>query len=128
MNIKDFKIIDRRHIAPYPVYLVTPSYDAFRKRYLSVKMNEIIMILHSGEWNAAVNIQSWKKTKQGVFKLYQKDPKIVDKCIKKFDKKIKKYNLKLILKMHYCWLISLQDTLGVNTNLKKLLLQILIIE
>jgi phosphoenolpyruvate synthase/pyruvate phosphate dikinase len=91
MNLKNYKIIDRRHIYPYPVYLVTPSYSLFLRTYLKIPFNRVIMIFNNGMWNCAIDLKEWGKSQEGMFRMYKKDPKIIDKFTKKFKKTIKKY-------------------------------------
>ncbi|MBW2982500.1 hypothetical protein KY343_06480 [Candidatus Woesearchaeota archaeon] len=91
MNLKNYKIIDRRHIYPYPVYLVTPSYSFFLRKYLNISFNKVLMIFDNGMWNCVINVKEWSKAQERMFKLYKKDPKIIDKFTKKFKKAIKKY-------------------------------------
>ena len=91
MKLENYKIIDRRHIYPYPVYLVTPSYSLFLRTYLKIPFNIVIMIFNEGMWNCAIDIKEWNKAQERMFKQYKKDPKIIDKFTKKFKKIIKKY-------------------------------------
>ncbi len=91
MNLKDYKRIDKRHICPYPVYLVTPSYSIFLRKYLKTSLNTAFMAFDEGMWNCVLNFKSFIKAQEKMFKWYEKDSKIIDKFTKKLKKVSKKY-------------------------------------
>jgi phosphohistidine swiveling domain-containing protein len=91
MNLKNYRIIDRRHIAPYPVYMVTPAYVKFAKEILNSKFDNFIMMFDNGMWNGIVNLVEFDNTKEKMFRYYLKNKKVIDKFTKKLDKNSKKF-------------------------------------
>ena len=64
MNLKNYENVDRRHISPYPVYLVTPGYGVFLRDYLNSELDDVIMFFDKGMWNIFIDVKKWRRLKR----------------------------------------------------------------
>ncbi|TKJ17809.1 hypothetical protein CEE44_04760 [Candidatus Woesearchaeota archaeon B3_Woes] len=84
MNLKNFVGVYKKHICPYPVLLVLPAYDRFYKKYLKTDLRGIYVLIDDGVWDTFVEEKYWNKGKEGMFRLFKKNSKIIDEFSKKF--------------------------------------------
>ena len=84
MGLKDYFMVYKKQIHPYPVLLVAAAYEAFQDKYIHVPFNKLIVFIDNGMWQAYVNVGTWDKAEQKMFELYEEDPEIIDRFISEF--------------------------------------------
>ncbi|MBI4453006.1 hypothetical protein HY636_00005 [Candidatus Woesearchaeota archaeon] len=105
LNLKDYVLVYKKQICPFPVLLVVPGYNKFMKKYLGFPLAELVVLIDDGMWAGHIEMKNWNDAKEKIFALYQKNPKIIDEFIAKlkprakmflnFTSSIKKDGLKL---------------------------------
>ncbi|MBT4540829.1 hypothetical protein HOC35_04920 [Candidatus Woesearchaeota archaeon] len=91
INFNKYVSVYKKHLTPFPVLLVVPAYSIFFSKHLGFKLKKLFIKNDNGMWHAYVELDNWNKSHNIMFKLYEKDPKIMDKYLSKFKIEAKKY-------------------------------------
>ena len=90
-RLKDFVIVYKKQLQPFPVLLVCPGYYVFCKKYFNRKMKNLYILMDDGMWSANIDVNEWSEMKQVMMQWYRKDPKVIDKFMQQFKKPARDY-------------------------------------